>query len=110
MQNANCMHTIQPGDTLYSLAIRYNTTVSKLLELNPNVEIYNLQIGSTLYICEPIFEKPVPPIGELPTKCDKFRELISLMLCWLAEQFGEDRVRAMLKSICQDWSNGNTPC
>ena len=104
--NGNCVHTIQPGDTLYSLAIRYNTTVSKLLELNPGVEIYNLQIGSLLMVCPPI-TTPKPPIGTLPIA--KFRELLALIMCWLAEQFGEDQARAVIQSIHNDWSNGY-PC
>lgn len=104
------MHTIQPGDTLYSLAIRYNTTVSNLLDLNPGVEIYNLQIGSGLVVCQPPVPPttPIPPIGTLPAG-EKFRELLSLTLCWLAEQFGEDTARGIIQSIYNDWSNGY-PC
>ncbi|MDR0461790.1 MAG: LysM domain-containing protein [Christensenellaceae bacterium] len=117
MQFANCTHTIQAGDTLYSLAIKYDTTVAKLLDLNPGVEIYNLKIGSTLFVCPPVVTPvppigvipPVPPIGVVPTCPDKFREVISLILCWIAEQFGEDRARDIIDRIYTDWQSGY-PC
>jgi len=61
------VHTIQPGDTLYRLAIVYNTTVPALLQLNPGVEIYNLRIGSGLIVCPGVNIPPVvPPIGTVP--------------------------------------------
>jgi hypothetical protein len=78
-------YTIKSGDTLYSLARYYDTTVETLLEKNPGIDPYNLQIGSTLMICPgngymppttpvppigilpPV--KPVPPIGVLPPVC-----------------------------------------
>jgi hypothetical protein len=47
---------------LYALARKYNTTVTRLLQLNPNVEVYNLQIGSGLTICPGEDYKP-----EIPT-------------------------------------------
>lgn len=39
------------GDTLYEIAKNTNTTVKKLLELNPNIDPNNLQIGQN--ICLP---------------------------------------------------------
>ena len=123
MQCANQFtHTIQAGDTLYSLAIRYNTTVADLLELNPGVEIYNLQIGTGLIVCPgegavvppvapiPPIVTPKPPIGTVPTLPQKFRELLSMFVCWLAEQFGEDTARRIITSVYNDWQNGNFPC
>lgn len=59
----NPYHTIKQGDTLYSLARYYNTTVDNLLALNPGIDPYNLQIGSVIRICG---EQIVPPIGEIP--------------------------------------------
>lgn len=60
------IHTIRSGDTLFSLAERYNTTVGQILMLNPGTDIYNLQIGASLIICPGTTVKPVPPIGTLP--------------------------------------------
>jgi len=42
---------VAAGDTLYSIASATGTTVEKLLELNPNVNPLNLQIGQD--ICLP---------------------------------------------------------
>ena len=43
-------YVIKPGDTLYSLAKRYHTTVEALLEANPGVSERNFRIGDTLRI------------------------------------------------------------
>ncbi|MGL5437549.1 MAG: LysM peptidoglycan-binding domain-containing protein [Lachnospiraceae bacterium] len=45
------LHTVMPGDSLYQLAMHYQTNVESILALNPQVNPYNLQIGSTLVIC-----------------------------------------------------------
>ncbi len=39
---------VQPGDTIYSIALATGTTVERLLELNPTVNPENLVIGSVL--------------------------------------------------------------
>jgi len=44
-------HTIQSGDDLYKLAQYYRTNVPAILRLNPNINPYNLQIGSSVTIC-----------------------------------------------------------
>ncbi|MFJ7831823.1 N-acetylmuramoyl-L-alanine amidase [Peribacillus sp. NPDC097284] len=43
-------HTIVKGDTLYSIAIKYGTSVSKLLALNPKVKPNYLEIGQKLRV------------------------------------------------------------
>ncbi|SMB99947.1 LysM domain-containing protein [Thermanaeromonas toyohensis ToBE] len=42
---------VAPGDTLYRIAQAVGTTVEKLLELNPHIDPYNLQVGQA--ICLP---------------------------------------------------------
>lgn len=42
-------HTVQKGDTLYSLSKRYNTTVDAIMELN-HLETPNIKIGNALLI------------------------------------------------------------
>ena len=37
-------HIVVKGDTLYSIAKRYGTTVAKLQTLNPKVDAHSLQI------------------------------------------------------------------
>lgn len=44
-------YVVRHGDTLWKLARRYKTTVSMILSYNPNLDPYNLQIGSTIIIC-----------------------------------------------------------
>ncbi len=55
-------YTIQSGDTLYFLAIRYNTTVEAIMKLNPGIDPNNLQIGQV--ICIP--DKGVSPMPPCP--------------------------------------------
>ncbi|MCL2695471.1 MAG: LysM peptidoglycan-binding domain-containing protein [Clostridiales bacterium] len=44
-------YSVRAGDNLHQIAHYYHTTVPSLLALNPNVDPYNMQIGSTLIIC-----------------------------------------------------------
>ena len=53
-------HTIKSGDTLYKLAMTYNTTVEAIMRVNPGINPNNLQIGQV--ICIPEGSMP-------PTKC-----------------------------------------
>jgi len=101
-------HTIQQGDTLYSLAIRYGTTVTQLLEFNPDIDIFNLQIGTELVIC-PGFVTPKPPIGMLPA-VQRVQELVSLIFCWIAENLGENAARLIISNINDSWSDNQNPC
>lgn len=43
-------HTIKNGETLYGIAKDYNTTIEKLIELNPGIASANLQIDDVLMI------------------------------------------------------------
>jgi LysM repeat protein len=43
-------HVVQPGDTFYKLAKKYNTTVEAIIRANPGVDPYNLQVGTTIRI------------------------------------------------------------
>ncbi|MDD7209051.1 MAG: LysM peptidoglycan-binding domain-containing protein [Lachnospiraceae bacterium] len=61
-QKSGCpgpVHVVKKGDTLYSIAQMHHTRVRVLLDLNPFVDIYNLQPGDE--ICVPsdgMTEKP----------------------------------------------------
>src|SRR5690554_144918 len=48
--NGTFSYTIVAGDTLYSLARRYNTTVQRIVAFNPNINPNNLQIGQVICI------------------------------------------------------------
>ena len=47
---AGLRHTVQPGDTLLDIALKYNTTVEALVALNGITSIHELQIGQVLLI------------------------------------------------------------
>lgn len=57
-------YTIRSGDTLYDLAIRFNTTVDAILRINPGLNPNNLQVGQV--ICIPTGTPP-PPSQNCPT-------------------------------------------
>lgn len=42
---------IQRGDTLYKIARRYHTTVDAILEMNPDIDPNNLQVGQQIRVC-----------------------------------------------------------
>lgn len=52
-------YTIKVGDTLYLLAIRYNTTVAAIMAINPGLDPNNLQVGQV--ICIPQTTPPPSP-------------------------------------------------
>ena len=66
-------YTIRQGDNLYQLSRYYQTTVSGILALNPGIDPYNLQIGSSLTVCpgdtfHVTPENPNPPACPDPAK------------------------------------------
>jgi peptidoglycan endopeptidase LytF len=50
-------YTIKPGDALYNLARRFNTTIAAIRNANPGLNPTNLQLGQTICI-------PVAPTGQ----------------------------------------------
>lgn len=54
-------YTIKPGDTLYRLAIQFNTTVPAITAANPGINPFLLRIGQQL--CIPAPGAPVCPGG-----------------------------------------------
>ncbi len=44
------MVTIQPGDTLWALARKYNTTVEAIIQANPGIRPENLQVGQVIQV------------------------------------------------------------
>ena len=45
------MYTVQKGDTLYKIALKYNTTVKKIMDLN-NLSTSNISVGQVIRIPE----------------------------------------------------------
>lgn len=56
-------YTITQGDTIGSIALRFGTTVEAMLENNPDVDPYNLQIGQRLCIPQGGSNLPPCPYG-----------------------------------------------
>ena len=55
--NPNCPlgtvpYRIMAGDTLFSIAIRFNTTVNDIIRANPGINPFNLRVGQI--ICVPM--------------------------------------------------------
>lgn len=48
--NGQTTYRIKSGDTLFSLANKFNTTVSRILFANPNVSASNLNVGQRIII------------------------------------------------------------
>ena len=44
------IYTIKAGDTLYSLANRFNTSINRIIAANPNINPNNLMIGQRIII------------------------------------------------------------
>jgi len=53
-------YTIQPGDTLFALARRFNVTVDAILRANPGIDPNSLRVGQIICI-------PAPSAGTCPT-------------------------------------------
>jgi murein DD-endopeptidase MepM/ murein hydrolase activator NlpD len=43
-------YIIQPGDTLWSIAEEYDLTVDEIVDLNPGIDPYNLQVGQAIVL------------------------------------------------------------
>ena len=54
------IYTIVPGDTLFALAQRFNTTVQAIINANPGIDPNSLQVGRM--ICIPVApgSRPLP--------------------------------------------------
>lgn len=58
------LYTIKPGDSLYGLARRFNTSINAIIAANPGINPTNLQLGRP--ICIPVTPSPGPCPGGFP--------------------------------------------
>lgn len=47
------IHTVKAGDTLYMIAKMHRVTLDALMNANPDIDPYNLQIGMELCVPQP---------------------------------------------------------
>lgn len=60
------VYTVNPGDTLYTIAEKYDLPVSLLMKVNYITNPYNVEIGTKL--CIPGDESELPT-SNVPTEC-----------------------------------------
>ena len=49
-ENCNTTHVVAPGDTLYLIAKKHGIKLDSLMRANPNIDPYNMLIGTELCI------------------------------------------------------------
>lgn len=74
-------YIIRQGDNLYQLAKQYHTTVPKLLSCNPDIDPYNLQVGTSIMICpgEGFSAQPLPVCPDLSRQVNLIK---NMRLAW----------------------------
>lgn len=65
--DGSIIHTVQPGDTIDSIAVAYGLTRTELLALNPLANPRIIQIGQQLLVREATGETPVESVAVQPT-------------------------------------------
>jgi hypothetical protein len=86
MNNQNAIvHVIAPGETLYTLARKYNTTIESILKENPYLDPRNLTIGDQIVIfrMEDALSDGVSP-RELRLMSD-MRALLDKQIVWIKQ-------------------------
>ena len=48
--NGYTYYIVQPGDTLYNIALKYNTNVNSILFANQNLDVNNLKVGEVIIV------------------------------------------------------------
>lgn len=93
-------HEVVRGDTLYRLAKQYKTTVPLILLANPEVEPYNLQIGTNLRICKgnQMMERPtmdeIEMAGDLDRRWMQYIGWLEMYLSSLSQPVDRQREAA----------------
>ncbi|NWG16639.1 MAG: LysM peptidoglycan-binding domain-containing protein [Chloroflexi bacterium] len=59
--NGNIVYMVQPGDTLFRIALRFSTTVSTLARLNGIVNPNLIFAGQALFVPVTVYPQPIPP-------------------------------------------------
>lgn len=49
-EECETVHIVKPGDTLYMIAKMHKVTLDAIMKANPDVDVYNLTVGTRLCI------------------------------------------------------------
>jgi lysozyme len=65
--SGNAVYIVQPGDTLFRIAARYNTTITTIAQLNGITNVNLIRIGQRLVIASSSSGSPLPtPVPNTP--------------------------------------------
>lgn len=92
------LYTIKPGDTLYSIALRYGTTVQELLNTNLGIDPFSLRIGQNIYIY-PRYNTNITNNEQHFVSNSQLNLLTDMNLAWLEHTFW---TRQILISIAEE--------
>ncbi len=111
----NCFKTIRhevgPGDTIYQIAKKYETTIPEILIYNQDINPYNLRVGAKLVICQgEDLSDPSPDVVELNQELRKAWERLAywtrMYLVSVAENIEDEAVvEERLKKIPREMTN-----
>lgn len=100
-------YIIRQGDNLYQLSRYYQTTVQEILALNPNIDPYNLQVGSPVIIC-PGDRFMAYPYNSTPPSCPntsmQFNMMGDMRKAWIQHIYW---TRLLLISIAERLADEN---
>ena len=73
-------YTIREGDTLFTIANKFDTTPENILRLNPSLEEDNLTIGRRICVISATSQPVTCPLGTLPYNINEGDTLLSIAL------------------------------
>lgn len=86
------LYTINEGDTLLSIATRFDTTPENIIRLNPDLDPRNLEVGREICVISATDQPVVCPFGTVPYNINEGDTLLSI-----AVRFGTS-VEALLRT------------
>lgn len=86
------LYTINEGDTLLSIATRFDTTPENIIRLNPDLDPQNLEVGREICVISATDQPVVCPFGTVPYNINEGDTLLSI-----AVRFGTS-VEALLRT------------
>lgn len=60
-QPGSIPYIVRPGDTLVNIAAQYNTTAQAIINVNPGINAYSLQVGQQICVPQSVQQYPACP-------------------------------------------------